>query len=185
MNNIKRIYLAGPSVFFPNFREVESKLKALCHENGFEGVYPLDGDLDITNMSPQQAGRAIGAANYAHIRSCDAVLADLTPYHGPSADVGTVAECAYAYALGKAVVGYIEPYPFQGGYIEPSFKTRVQGFFQLPAHATKDRRGNTIESFQLYDNCMVDTACNYGIHQNITYALMALRHKTITTLEIR
>ena len=45
-------------------------------------------------------------ANEAHIRSCDALIAELTPFRGPSADVGTVYELGFMRALGRPVFGY-------------------------------------------------------------------------------
>ena len=40
------------------------------------------------------------------ILRADAVIADLTPFRGPSADPGTVWEIGYAVALGKPVFAY-------------------------------------------------------------------------------
>ena len=37
-----RIYLAGPGVFRPDALEQGERLKALCAEFGFIGLYPLD-----------------------------------------------------------------------------------------------------------------------------------------------
>ncbi|MBU2767156.1 nucleoside 2-deoxyribosyltransferase [Acidithiobacillus ferrivorans] len=40
------------------------------------------------------------------IRSCDAMVANITPFRGDEPDSGTVFEIATAYALGKPVVAY-------------------------------------------------------------------------------
>ncbi len=42
----------------------------------------------------------------AMIRSCDALVANMTPFRGPSMDPGTAYEMGAAAALGKLVVGY-------------------------------------------------------------------------------
>lgn len=45
MNN-KRIYLAGPDVFYPNQTEIFRIKKSICANFGFEGVDPLDTQID-------------------------------------------------------------------------------------------------------------------------------------------
>lgn len=42
----KRIYLAGPEVFLLNAKEIGKRKKALCRKYGFEGVFPLDVEVD-------------------------------------------------------------------------------------------------------------------------------------------
>ena len=49
--------------------------------------------------------RKIAMRNETHIRSCQAVIANLTPFRGPSADVGTVYEVGFARALGLLIFG--------------------------------------------------------------------------------
>ena len=49
--------------------------------------------------------RRIALRNKADIRSCEAIVADLTPFRGPSADVGTVCEVGFARALGLKIFG--------------------------------------------------------------------------------
>ena len=44
--------------------------------------------------------------NVDRLLRSDAVVADLTPFRGPSADAGTVWEIGFAIALGKPVFGY-------------------------------------------------------------------------------
>ncbi len=39
---MKKIYLAGPDVFLPNAIEEGERLKALCEEYGYEGLFPMD-----------------------------------------------------------------------------------------------------------------------------------------------
>lgn len=98
-----RVYLAGPDVFLPRPWERGETLRTICAQYGLEGVYPLDGSAPGAEVPPASV---ISAANEAHIRSCDAVLANLTPFRGVSADAGTVYEVGFARALGRVVVGY-------------------------------------------------------------------------------
>jgi nucleoside 2-deoxyribosyltransferase len=102
---LKKIYLAGSDVFLPNALEIGARLVQKCAEVGFEALFPLDNE--ISGPSDKfEMGKEIALANMQMIRDCDIVLANVTPFRGPSADIGTVFECAYAKALGKYVVAY-------------------------------------------------------------------------------
>src|SRR4029077_1246927 len=74
---------------------------------GLAGVSPLD---DLPDEPTEWEGlpfwRRIAIRNEAHIRSCQALIANLTPFRGPSADVGTVYEVGFARALGLKLFGY-------------------------------------------------------------------------------
>jgi nucleoside 2-deoxyribosyltransferase len=94
----KKIYLAGPEVFFPNAKEIGKEKKEICSEYGFEGLYPLDANFTIS--------KDIFKANVSLINQCDYVVADLTPFRGPSADAGTIWKVGYAYGIGKPIFGY-------------------------------------------------------------------------------
>jgi nucleoside 2-deoxyribosyltransferase len=100
-----KLYLAGPDVFLPDAREIAAAKKALCADAGHSGLFPLDAKLPPFAPTPEFA-EAIFASNLVLIQSADAVLANLTPFRGPSADSGTVWEVGYAHALGKKVFGY-------------------------------------------------------------------------------
>lgn len=110
----KRIYLAGPDVFFDKPLEEAAKLKALCAAQGLEGVFPLDASiLFLETDTPEVKGQKIYDANVALLRSCDGVLANMMPWRGTSTDVGTAWEMGFASALGLPVVGYspdLRPY---------------------------------------------------------------------------
>jgi len=66
----------------------------------------MDNELsDAEHGSVAQAAH-IRSANMALIKSCDAVVANMTPFRGVSMDVGTAYEMGVGAALGKIVVGY-------------------------------------------------------------------------------
>jgi len=134
-----RIYLAGPDVFRADPVAEGARLKALCAAHGLFGVYPLD-----QTPAPGLAGPALGAAiaqgNMHFIRGCDGVLANLTPFRGPSADAGTVFEVGFAVALGKPVAGWSadrRPYVARVGA------------------GSRDADGMEIENFAMADNLMI------------------------------
>jgi nucleoside 2-deoxyribosyltransferase len=103
-----RVYLAGPDVFLPDARRFATAKKERVAAAGHEPLFPLDAklDVDFENDPGPLVARAIFASNLALIESADAVLANLTPFRGPSGDPGTVWEVGLAFGLGKRVIGY-------------------------------------------------------------------------------
>lgn len=135
-----KIYLAGPDVFRPDAIEHGQKLKDLCSKFGFEGMFPFDNEVDC-ELEGREAAKAIYLANKKMIEDADVVLANLTPFRGPSADPGTVWEVAYALGLGKKVVGYRD---FARNFMPSEYKHRVE------------QDGFSVEDFNLGDNLMID-----------------------------
>ncbi len=171
-----RIYLAGPDVFFHDALDVANRKKELCAKAGLEGVFPLDNELDFAGHSPQQMGFKIGRSNFDLMRSCDAVIANLQPWHGPSADVGTVLEIGFMRGAGKPAFGYTNT--------PDIFERRVANFL-LSDYGRDFQPGNSAfagpgdpvfknEEFDLIDNLMIDTAIgdhSAGIHLSFEEAL--------------
>jgi nucleoside 2-deoxyribosyltransferase len=142
-----RIYLAGPDVFLPDAEEQGERKKALCQKYGYEGVFPLDSDLDPDAYpDPRRFGMAIYHGNLRLIGSCNLVIANLTPFRGPSADVGTVFEMALALGRGMQIMGYSnDPRPFAERSREFVKKCGL-------------KNQTTFEDFGLRDNLMIDGA---------------------------
>jgi nucleoside 2-deoxyribosyltransferase len=144
-----RVYLAGPDVFDKNHNILAANKKQICAEYGLEGRAPLDAVLDLSKYTtPQAKGLAIASANEALIRECDAVIANLTPFRGVSADVGTVYELGYATALGKRVFAYTTE--------TARYAARVENGFGPVDETGRDRNGEEVEPFDLHDNLMLD-----------------------------
>jgi nucleoside 2-deoxyribosyltransferase len=109
-----KIYLAGPEVFLPDPIAAGETLKVLCTANGAEGLFPMDNSIPahILAGTASTTGEIISVAtwirsqNMAMIRSCDGIVANMTPFRGVSMDVGTAYEMGVAAALGKVVIGY-------------------------------------------------------------------------------
>ena len=97
-----RVYLAGPEVFLPDAVAIGEAKKAVCADHGLEGVYPLD---PFAGSDPAYDGVALFEHCVAHLDQCDAVIANLTPFRGPSMDVGTAVEVGYALGAGHPVYG--------------------------------------------------------------------------------
>jgi nucleoside 2-deoxyribosyltransferase len=104
-----KIYLAGPEVFERDAIARGKELKGVCAGFGVEGLFPLDNELEA---EPGLATR-IREGNMAMIRECDAIVANMTPFRGPSMDAGTAYEMGVGAGLGKIVVGYtLDPRPY-------------------------------------------------------------------------
>ena len=83
------------------------------------------------------------------------MIANLTPFRGPSADVGTVYEVGFMRALGRPVYGYAttaEPFTqrtLDFAAAHGGVTTDVDGF-------RRDADGLLIEQFGLFDNLMIE-----------------------------
>src|ERR1041384_7723346 len=76
-----KIYLAGPDVFLPDAIKIGRRKAAICARHGVSGLYPLDNTVDL-------------------------IIANLTPFRGPSADAGTVYELGYMAGRDKLCFAY-------------------------------------------------------------------------------
>ncbi|NOG68909.1 nucleoside 2-deoxyribosyltransferase [Roseicella sp. DB1501] len=151
-----RIYLAGPEVFLADVEALAAAKRALCAEHGLTGVFPLDPPPRTLDGAPDADWPdwlRISQANEAHIRSCDALIANLTPFRGPSADVGTVYELGFMRALGRPVFGYTQVARRFGArtlaHLGPAARRRADG-------AWEDAEGMAVEEFDRHDNLMLE-----------------------------
>ena len=153
-----KVYLAGPDIFYEDALKIGKEKKAICAKNGLEAVWPLDWQgLEKTKLHPS----IIYTLDVAAIRDCDAVLANIDPFRGPSCDVGTAVEIGYAAALLKPVFGYTKE-----RYASQCYKARW-GLIQMymdDAHFFDVEEGEQlfetgayreVEDFGLVDNLMV------------------------------
>ncbi len=146
-----RIYLAGPDVFLPDADTVAARKKAICAEHGLVGIFPTDPAPPQDPALPEH--RRIYRANEAHLRAADAVIANLTPFRGPSADPGTVYEVGFMRALGRPVFGYTaDARQFAARSLVHASGTAVRD----ADGRWRDGEGMFVESFGLIDNLMID-----------------------------
>jgi len=144
---IQHAYLAGPEVFLPNAAEIGRAKKRLCEQYGVAGVFPLD---TVLKGQGRELGLAISAANEQLMRGSHFIIANMTPFRGPSTDVGTAYEMGFARALGLPVFAYTN---------DPTrFEQRTQQFLsrlgELDPDGT-DAHHMSIEAFELSDNLML------------------------------
>src|SRR5947207_7566021 len=146
-----RIYLAGPEVFLPDARAIGVEKCRLAGEAGLEGAFPLDAQLDLDRLPPDEQARRISVANEGLMRSCDALIANLTPFRGVSMDSGTAFEVGFMQALGRPLAGYTN---VTHNYAERARAFRARG----PAPMDGDRADLEIEDFGLAENLMIEVA---------------------------
>jgi nucleoside 2-deoxyribosyltransferase len=150
---LARVYLAGPDVFLPDAVDWLGRKQAICAGYGLTGISPLDPLADEpAAWAAVPEWYRIALRNEAHIRSCAAVVANLTPFRGPSADAGTVYEVGFARGLGLKVFGYATT--------SARFLDRTQAHFATEQKdgAWWDQDGLMVEQFGLFDNLMVEAA---------------------------
>lgn len=116
----KSVYLAGPEVFLPNARKILDLKIALTREAGLVPVSPGDLEFPPTN-SKWELGLAISRIDEHLMNSADAIIANLTPFHGIAADTGTCFELGFMCAQGKPAFAYTN--------VKADFGTRTREHF--------------------------------------------------------
>ena len=146
-----RIYLAGPEVFLPDARAVGAEKCRLAAEAGLEGAFPLDAQLNLDRWPPPEQARRISQANEGLMRSCDGLVANLTPFRGVSMDSGTAFEVGFMQALGRPMAGYTN--------VTARLRRARAGVPGAgPAPMDSDRADLEIEEFGLAENLMIEVA---------------------------
>jgi nucleoside 2-deoxyribosyltransferase len=141
-----KVYLAGSDVFLPDAVDIGRRKVEICARHGVSGLYPLDNSIDL---SLGDASLNIFKGNTAMMDAADAVIANLTPFRGPSADAGTVYELGYMAGRAKLCLGYSN---------DPSvYADRVRRSDEVVSRDGRliDAQGLTVEDFGLTDNLMM------------------------------
>jgi nucleoside 2-deoxyribosyltransferase len=148
-----KLYLAGPEVFLPDAVAIGNRKRELCARRGFTGLFPLDNE--VSGSRGDDLSKVIFLGNIHMIEEADAVVANLTPFRGVSADVGTVFEIGYAFALHKKIFAYSN--------VRTPYVDRVRAFVGGGTTTGSDGRpyaadDMAVENFGLFDNLMVAEA---------------------------
>jgi len=146
-----RIYLAGPEVFLTDAQTVGDRKRALCAEHGLEGAFPLDAGLDLAGLAKLEQAKRIAASCEGMMRSCEALIANLTPFRGVSMDAGTAYEVGFMRALGRPVLGYTN--------VTAYYRARCEAYRRAaPALPDADCPEAEIEDFDGAENLMIEAA---------------------------
>lgn len=148
------IYFAGPDVFRQNPQKYFDNVAEQCVKYNIIPSFPFDSLLVKSD--------SIYLRNLHLIDKCHLLIANISPFRGPSTDPGTALEIGYAKALGKPVIAYSEPNMV-------TYKTRVtddliEQFSEYPY----------VENFGLTDNLMIVHSCDF-IHDSLQKALYNAR----------
>ena len=96
-------YIAGPDVFFPDPVAHAARKAAICARHGIVARSPIESGVDL---SAPDVSRQIYDANRRLMLASDIIIANLTPFRGPSADDGTAFEVGFFDALGRPCFAY-------------------------------------------------------------------------------
>lgn len=156
MSSRPKLYIAGPEVFFRNGEELMRRKGELALDYGFAPSVMAETELDQAGLTAFEFGCRISAANERMMRESDLVIANLTPFRGIAADVGTAFEVGFMRALGKPVFGYTNVArryferltdDYYGGQCEK----QPDGYVRGPD-------GMMVENHMMVDNLMIDGA---------------------------
>ncbi len=136
-------YAAGPEVFLPHAADISRRKAEIGARHDILVRSPIDNDIDL---GAGDASQRIYRHNRAMMLGCDAIIANLTPFRGPSADDGTAFELGFFDALRRPGFAYSN---VSGGLAE-----RTRAFLaKVP-----DRTRLAIEDFGLPANLMLPHA---------------------------
>jgi nucleoside 2-deoxyribosyltransferase len=142
---VRKVYLAGPDVFLPNAPAHAAAKAAICARHGLHALPPLNEDVaSLAAMPEHEAWRVIFAKDLAMMRAADLVIANLTPFRGPSADAGTLVELGWFLGAGKPAFGYSNS--------ATPFAARNAAFLRANPDPMP---GLTVGGFGLPDNLMI------------------------------
>jgi nucleoside 2-deoxyribosyltransferase len=167
MARVKKIYLAGPDVFLPDAITVGQQKKELCKRYGFEGLFPFDSEA-VRDAGAVRADMVIFRANAAMIRQADLGIFNLTPFRGPSADVGTVFELGMMIGLEKPAFAYTN----DAAALLDRMNRSGDVSHDPNTGDWRDSLGMLVEDFGNADNLMIDMALIEQSHPIIRNAAL-------------
>lgn len=151
-----RIYLAGPEVFLRDPQALYAAKRAICQRHGCQGISPLDKPLALAELAPAEGGWLVSRTNEELMRGCDALIANVTPFRSPSADVGTAFEMGFMRALERPVLAYSN---VGGSFVERTLVwLKGEAMRRVDGSGHEDADGLLIEQFEMSDNLMLEGA---------------------------
>jgi nucleoside 2-deoxyribosyltransferase len=146
-----KVYLAGPEVFFANGETLIQRKRALTLQYGFHpNIWMGDAEIPDDKFG---SGLYISAANEVVMRDSDFVIANITPFRGFAADVGTSFELGFMCALNRPAFAYSnDPRHYEeriAGHFGGTLAVREDGVFRADD-------GQMVEYHDMADNLMLD-----------------------------
>lgn len=158
MSQRKKVYLAGPDVFFRNASEVMRIKGEMALEFNFDPSTLAEDNLNPEGLSAYEFGIEIGLMNERKMDECDFIIANLTPFRGISADVGTAFEVGYMRAQGKPVFAYSNSGRDYYTRLHEDFYNSET--FEEVDGVVRGSDGLMVENHGMVDNLMLDTAAD-------------------------
>jgi nucleoside 2-deoxyribosyltransferase len=147
-----KAYLAGPDVFLPDAHAHARRKVEICAQCNVIGLPPLNEDVQsLSTRSDADAWQSIFRKDLAMMEECDIIIANLTPFRGPSADAGTLIEVGWFLGRGKPIFGYSNS--------AASFAERNRDYVAAIPDVVP---GIAIDGFGLPDNLMIPGAVSHA-----------------------
>jgi len=178
-----KIYFAGPNVFHPEAKKMETEIVKLCETLGVTPLIPGDSGIDWSNPNQAEIAQQIFEINRDHILNCDGIIANVTPFRGACVDDGTAWEIGFGAALKKPIVTYGSGFRTTGETIES-----VSGVDQSFTSPRRDSDQFLIEEFGLQNNLMIACStekhfhCESQVYETIITSITEPLHHMITLL---
>jgi nucleoside 2-deoxyribosyltransferase len=164
----KRIYLAGPMVFYPDPLSAFNEMKAICARYNLEGVAPIDNQMNLEGLKPgKDLNLKIVQADFNLMDDLDGGIFCLDPFRRtPEMDVGTAVEIGYMKAQGKPMAGWTtdnREYPQKlSAYFRDHFNESFAATSANNAGATsgdmRDPDGMLVHSYDMVQHGMAEGA---------------------------
>lgn len=105
---MKKVYLAGPIVFYADPPATFNRMKEICAKHGLQGCAPIDNQMGLQGAGANEnLMLQIAKADFDLCDQCDAGIFCLDPFRRcPEMDPGTAVEIGYMYAQGKKLAGW-------------------------------------------------------------------------------
>ena len=154
IKRVESIFLAGPDGWLPDAAAHQRRQAALCVEAGFTAVIPHLGAGATEAKRSEVQARILYTEALSDLRRSDALIANLSPWRGPSCDPATAFLAGFAAALGKPVFAYLNIADEE----EADPQGRVEAWMGATPDAEgrwRDASGAEIEDFYLPEILML------------------------------
>lgn len=165
---MERVYLAGPTVFFPDADQRFDRMKVILQRYGLSGVAPIDNQIGLEGLPVGLAlATAIYRADENLMNAVDAAIFNIDPFRrGTEMDAGTAFEVGYCKAKGLPMVGWCvdgRDYPakvrhFMKSVFGESLVASEANGTGGTSGALRDPDGVLVHSEGQFQNLMIDVA---------------------------
>ena len=138
-------------MFLPDALAHARRKLDICARHGIQGVAPAEDIAGLHALPDVEAWAAIYRRCIAMMEGCAMVIANLTPFRGPSADSGTLIEVGWFLGRGRPVFGY-------SNTATPFAERSRRQVLAVP----DPMPGLAVEGFGLPDNLMIPGAALQG-----------------------